>query len=538
MIIKNITLFDGTGADGYPADILIDGERIARIIKSPGSRGACPERSRTGGTDKSFPDAEVIDCTGLAAAPGFIDIHAHSEFSLLVEPSAPSKIMQGVTTEVSGNCGMSAAPLIGEAAKARRSEFAELGIKQTWTDFSGYFDALEKARPALNFATYCGHGNLRASVVGYVNRKPAEDEFRKMEALLAEAMEAGALGLSTGLIYPPGVYSETGEIVRLAEVAAKYGGIYTSHMRSEGARVVEAIEEAITVGREAGIPVQISHLKTAGQANWHKISEIIDAIEKARAEGLDVTADRYPYTASSTDLDAILPAWAYEGGNAEEVKRLKDPAARARLREEVLSGHPVPEYWGRVMIASVSTEGNRKLEGKTLAEAAEIRAQEPVEALFDILIEEGARAQAIYFSMSEDNLRTFLSLPWMMIGSDSTARGISGATRQGKPHPRGFGSFARVLGKYAREEKLLTLPQAVRKLTGMAADRLRLKDRGYIKEGLYADMVIFNPSTVADAATFDDPYQFPHGIEHVLVNGRFAVRGGEQTKARAGKILK
>ena len=520
-LIKNITLYDGTGAEGYSADILIDGERIARI-----------------NSGLSVPDAEAIDCAGLAAAPGFIDIHAHSEFSLLVEPSAPSKIMQGVTTEVSGNCGMSAAPLIGEAAKARQSEFAELGITQTWTDFPGYMGALEKARPALNFATYCGHGNLRASVVGYANRKPTEDEFRKMEALLSEAMEAGALGLSTGLIYPPGVYSDTAEIVRLAKVVAKFGGLYTSHMRSESAKLVEAIEEAITVGREAGIPVQISHLKTAGQANWHKISKVIDAIERARAEGLDVTADRYPYTASSTDLDAILPAWAYEGGNAQEVERLKDPEMRARLREEVLSGHPVPEYWNRVMIASVSTEKNHALEGKTLAEAAAIRAQEPVEALFDILIEEGARAQAIYFSMSEDNLKTFLSLPWIMIGPDSTARGTSGATRQGKPHPRGFGSFARVLGKYAREEKLLSLPMAVRKLTGMAADRLKFKDRGYIKEDLYADIVIFNPSTVIDTATFEDPYQFPHGIEHVLVNGRFAVQSGKQTGERAGKILK
>ncbi len=439
ILLKNLSLYDGTGSEGYPADILIDGDRIARI-----------------NAGLYVQDAEIIDCKGLAAAPGFIDIHAHSEYSLLAEPAAPSKIMQGVTTEVSGNCGLSAAPLIGEAAKARQSEFAELGITQTWEDFVGYFDALKKARPALNFATYCGHGNLRASVMGYSDRKPTEEEFRKLESLLSSAMEAGALGLSTGLIYPPGVYSDTAEIVRLAKVAAKFGGLYTSHMRSEGARVVEAIDEAITIGREANIPVQISHLKTAGPANWHKISAIIDTIEKARAEGLDVSADRYPYTASSTDLDAILPAWAYEGGNAKEVERLQAPETRAKLREAVLAGHSVPEYWNRVMIASVSTEKNRVLEGKTLAEAAEIRRQEPVEALFDILIEEGARAQAIYFSMSEDNLKQFLSLGWMMVGSDSTARGTSGVTRQGKPHPRGFGSFPRVIGRYARDEKLLS----------------------------------------------------------------------------------
>jgi N-acyl-D-amino-acid deacylase len=351
-------------------------------------------------------------------------------------------------------------------------------------------------------------------------------------------MEAGALGLSTGLIYPPGVYSETSEIVRLAKVVAKFGGLYTSHMRSEGARVVEAIEEAITIGREANIPVQISHLKTAGPANWHKISAIIDAIEKARAEGLDVSADRYPYTASSTDLDAILPAWAYEGGNAKEVERLQAPETRAKLREAVLAGHSVPEYWNRVMVASVSTEANRVLEGKTLAEAAGIRGQEPVEALFDILIEEGARAQAIYFSMSEDNLQEFLKLDWMMVGSDSTARGTSGVTRQGKPHPRGFGSFPRVLGRYARDEKILELPQAVQKLSGMPADKLGLPGRGYIKEGFFADLVIFNPSTIIDTATFEDPYQFPKGIEHVLVNGKFAVRDGKQTGERAGEILR
>jgi N-acyl-D-amino-acid deacylase len=520
-LLKTLMLYDGTGADGYPADILVDGGRITRIK-----------------ADLSVSDAEVIDCKGLAAAPGFIDIHAHSEYSLLVEPAAPSKIMQGVTTEVSGNCGMSAAPLIGEAAKARQDEFAELGIKQSWEDFGGYFDALEKARPALNFATYCGHGNLRASVMGYANRKPTEEELRKLESLLARAMDAGALGLSTGLIYPPGVYSETKEIVRLAKIVAKHGGLYASHMRSEGATVVEAIEEAITIGRDANIPVQISHIKTAGIANWHKISAMIDTIEKARAEGLQVSADRYPYTAASTDLDAILPAWAYEGGNAKEVERLQTPETRAKLREAVLSGHPVPEYWGRVMIASVSTEANRPLEGKTLEQAAEIRGQEPVEALFDILIEEGARAQAIYFSMSEDNLKTFLSLPWVMVGSDSTARGVSGVTRQGKPHPRGFGTFPRVLGRYVREKNLLSLPQAVRKISGMPAEKLGLKGRGYIKEGLYADLVIFDPSTIIDTATFEDPYQFPRGIKHVLVNGKFAVRDGKQTEERAGEILK
>jgi len=521
ILLKNLTIYDGTGSNGFTADILIDGDRIAEI--------------KIGIT---APDAVIVDGKGLAACPGFIDIHAHSEYSLLVEPSAPSKVMQGVTTEVSGNCGLSAAPLLGEAAKARVKDLAEYGLTQTWEDFEGFFALMEKARPAINFATYCGHGNLRASVMGYADREPDEGEYRQMEALLADAMEAGALGLSTGLIYPPGVYSKTDELVRLASVAARYGGVYTSHMRSEGSKVIEAIEEAITIGRDAGLPVQISHLKTAGPSNWHKLPMILDAIGQARADGLDVTADRYPYTASSTDLDAILPSWSYEGGAAKEVKRLKDPTTRARLIEEVLNGHPVPEYWDRVMISSVVTEKNRVLEGKTLADAAVMRGQEPVDALMDILIEEEVRAQAIYFSMSEENLVTLLRQPWLMLGSDSTARATSGVTRQGKPHPRAFGSFPRVLGKFVRNEGVLTLPQAVRKLSSMAAGKLGLKGRGYLKPGYFADIVVFDPATVGDTATYEEPYQYPAGIRHVMVNGEFAVRDGLQTDVRAGRVLR
>lgn len=520
-ILKNAIVFDGAGSEGFTADILIDGDKIART-----------------GAGISVPDARVIDCAGLAAAPGFIDIHAHSEFSLLAEPSAPSKVMQGVTTEVSGNCGLSAAPLLGEAAVPREKDLAEYGLKLTWKDFGEYFALLEAARPALNFVTYCGHGALRASVMGYSDREPTEDEYEKMEALLDDAMRMGAVGLSTGLIYPPGVYSKVSELARLAKVIARRGGVYASHMRSEGARVVEAIEEAIQIGREGGVPVQISHIKTAGPSNWHKITEILATIEKARAEGVAVTADRYPYTASSTDLDAILPAWSYEGGAKEELKRLHDPAIRARLRQEVLDGHPVPEYWDRVMISSVVTEKNRALEGKTMAQAAEMRGQEAVEALFDILIEEEVRAGAIYFSMSEDNLKTFLRQEWCMVGSDATARAMTGVTRQGKPHPRAFGSFPRVLGKFAREDGALTLPQAVRKLSAMQADKLGLAGRGYLKVGGYADIVVFNPDVVGDKATFEDPYQFPVGIEHVLINGEMAVENGVQTEKRAGRALR
>jgi len=521
ILLKNPTIYDGTGSDGYVSDILIDGDRIAEI--RPGINA---------------PDARVIDCAGLAAAPGFIDIHAHSEFSLLVEPAAPSKIMQGVTTEVSGNCGLSAAPLTGFAAKARQKDLAELGITQDWQDMREFFSRMESVKPALNFATYCGHGNLRACVMGYEDRTPTEDEFRTMESLLAETMEAGALGLSTGLIYPPGVYSKTDELIRLSRVAAKHGGVYSSHMRSEGNQLIESIEEAIRIGREAGIPVQISHLKTAGQHNWHKLPSVIETIEKARAEGVDVTADRYPYTAASTDLDAILPAWTYEGGAVEELKRLRDKDTRARIRAEVMAEHPDADYWSRVLIASVVTDANRGLEGKTMAEAAQMRGMAPVDALFDILIEEEVRPQAIYFSMSEDNLRTLLRQSWMMIGSDSTARGLTGVTRQGKPHPRGFGSFPRVLGRYVREEGVLTMPAAVRKMTAMPAGRLGLAGRGAIKVGNYSDIAVFNDKLVGDRATFEDPYQSPMGIRHIMVNGRMAVEDGVQTDIRAGRVVR
>jgi N-acyl-D-amino-acid deacylase len=446
--------------------------------------------------------------------------------------------MQGVTTDISGNCGMSAAPFIGEAATARQRDKDEFGVTDNWSTMAGFLDLMDSKRPAVNFATYVGHGNVRASVLGYADRMPDEAEYEAMTRLVSESMEAGALGLSTGLIYPPGVYSNTDEIVRLAAPVREYGGIYTSHMRSESARLVEAIEETIAVGRGAGVGVQISHIKTGGPANWHKLSQVIDTFERARAEGVDVTADRYPYTASSTDLDAILPAWSYEGGARSEIERMLDPETRKRLRQEIIDNHPVPDYWNRVMISSVVTDRNKRLEGMTMAEAAETLGLEPVDALFQILIEEEIRVGAVYFMMSEDNLKAFYGQDWVMIGSDATARNMTGPTRHGKPHPRTFGSFPRVLGKYVREESVMSLPVAIRKMTSMPAERLGLEGRGALKPGSFADIVVFDPATVIDTATFQEPYAYPEGVVHVFVNGVQAVRGGEQTDARAGRVLR
>lgn len=521
LLIKDAQIVDGSGNPSYVGSLGIKGERIEAVGKMPEAQG------RT-----------VLDARGMALAPGFIDIHAHSEFTLLADPRGEGKVMQGVTTEVSGNCGLSAAPLYGDYFERRKGDLTELGLELTWHDLRDFFDIMEAKKLSLNFATLIGHGNLRGSVVGYGNRKPTDQEMERMRGLLRDSMKAGGFGLSTGLIYPPGVYSETEELIELARVVKEFGGFYASHMRSEGDRLLEAIAEAVRVGEEGGIPVQISHLKTGGEKNWPKLEEAFELIEAARIRGVDVTADRYPYTASSTDLDAILPSWAYEGGVAAELARLTDPETRERLKKAVLSQHPNDDYWETVMVAAVDTEKNKGFEGKTMAEVAREMKKEPCEALFDLLLEERIRVTAIYFSMSEENLRRILQRPYLMIGSDSSARATSGTTRLGKPHPRTFGSFPRVLSKFVREEKILSLEEAVRKMTSLPAQRLGLKDRGEIRRGAFADLVIFNPERVRDTASYTYPYAYPMGMRHVIVNGTIVIKDGAHTGAMPGKILR
>jgi N-acyl-D-amino-acid deacylase len=511
---------DGTGAPAYGGDVAIRGDRIAAV----GAIDPCEGRD--------------LDISGMVVCPGFIDLHAHSEFTLLADGRAWGKILQGVTTEVSGNCGLSAAPLLGEARRQRAEDLRDLGLAQTWEDFAGFARRLEDQGIAVNFCTLVGHGNLRASVIGYANRPPDEREIGEMSRLLVDALKAGAWGLSTGLIYLPGAYAETEEIVALARAVQSYGGLYATHLRSEGDRLLEALTEAIRIGEEAGIRVQISHLKTAGDRNWRKLPDALRLIREARERGADVAADRYPYTAASTDLDAILPAWAYEGGRAAELARLKDPTTRARLTEEILASHPRQDYWERVLIASVRTEENRSLEGKTLAEAGALRGCPPWEALYDLLVEEDLQVMGIFFSMSEENLREILRQPYLMIGSDSSARAPDGPTRQGKPHPRAFGTYPRVLGRFVRNERLLPLEPAVAMMTSRPAVRLGLDDRGVLREGAHADLVVFNPEAVRDRATYEDPYQAPEGILHVFVNGTAVVREGTPTSARPGRVLR
>jgi len=521
ILIRGGRVYDGAGGEPFIGDVAIAGGRIAVITK--GDRF-------TGTAEK------IIDAKDLSVSPGFIDTHAHSEFTLLADSRAKGKIFQGVTTEINGNCGLSAAPLYGEALEYRENDQKEMGIEERWATFGEYFQLLEKRRPAINFAALAGHGNIRASVIGYADREPDGAEMERMQTLLKEAVREGAIGLSTGLIYPPGVYARTGEIIGLARCIKDL--IYTSHMRSESDQLIEAIEEAIRIGRESGIAVHISHLKTGGRNNWAKRDRALSLIESARTEGLPVTCDRYPYTAASTDLDAALPAWAYAGGAEEELQRLKDPEVRSAIRNEVVSQHTEEDYWNSIAISSVNSEANRWMEGKTLSFLSERAKKEPVDFLLDILIEEKLRIGAIFHSMNEDNLRRFLARPYLMIGSDSSVRAADGPTRRGKPHPRGFGTFPRFVGRYARDLRLMNMGEAIRKITLLPSVTFGLSERGQLKEGFHADVVVFDEERIIDKATFEEPFLKPEGIHSVLVNGSPVVWEGTSTGNRPGKILR
>lgn len=520
-LIRNGTVIDGARKDSVlvKADIAIEGDRIREIGTTAGIK-ACME----------------IDAEGLCVCPGFIDAHAHSEFTLLADGRAEGKTFQGVTTEINGNCGLSAAPLYGAALEQREKELDDLNIRERWNSFPEYFALLQKKGSALNFATLAGHGNIRASAAGYTDRRLSDLQKEKMLELLRDAMDAGAKGLSTGLIYPPGIYSDTSEISDLAVEAAKRNGIYTTHMRSEGDRLAESIDEVIAIAERSGIHAHISHLKTAGMRNWDKLGSVLLRIEEAQRKGISLTCDRYPYIAAGTDLDAILPAWAFEGGRNKELQRLSDE--RQRLTGDILENLQDESSWDRIMISSVNTEKNKWMEGRSITEASRSSGKPPVELVFDLLIEEDLQVAAIFFSMNEENLRTILRQPYTAIGSDSSARSFSGITAKGKPHPRGFGSFPRVLGMYAREEGIMTLSEAVYKMTGLPAKIFRLDRRGTITDGYFADLVVFDPERVHDRAGFNDPFRRPEGIHHVFINGIPAVLHGELTGSLPGRIIR
>ena len=530
LLIKNGIVYDGTGKEPFEADIGVAGDKIALIDKNS--------------KFKIQNSKKFIDAKGLAVVPGFIDTHAHSEFILLADPRAEGKISQGITTEINGNCGLSAAPLYGEALEHREKDLAELGIKERWSTFEEYFRILEGREIALNFVTLAGHGNIRASVIGYKDKKPTASELKKMQALLQKTIDAGAIGLSTGLIYPPGIYSDTEELIELCKALSQKSGtsifklIYTSHMRSEGKNLIESINEIIRIAKEANIKVHISHIKTSGKENWDKIDEATSLINSARKRGVKITCDRYSYTASSTDLDTILPSWTYEGGAEEELRRLKSSEVLEKIKKEIQHGHPDNDYWTKVRVSSVSSQKNKWMAGKTLSYISRKINKSAVDALFKILIEEKLRAGAIFSTMSEDNLRRFLSLPYAMIGSDSSARSMSGIPYDGKPHPRGFGSFPRFLGKYVRDERLMSMSEAIYKITMLPAKIFGIQKRGIIKKGAFADIVVFDPARIIDRATFDKPFLKSEGIHYVVINGTPVVWKGKFTGAAGGKILR
>ena len=523
--IEGALVVDGTGSPGSRADVGVRDDRIVAV-----------------GDLSRQTAGRSLNASGKVLAPGFIDMHSHSDWRLWENRRAESKIRQGVTTEVVGNCGFSPAPVAREFLDELRG-FA-LHVPETmrfeWASFGDYLSAFDAEGLALNVAHLVGHGTLRIAAMGFAARTPTDAELKRMQRLLADAMDDGAFGMSTGLIYAPGSWSSPDEIIEVARAAARRRGFYASHIRGEGATLLAAVSEAIRIGREADMPVQISHLKAAGRPNWGKVKEALALIDAARAEGLDVLADAYPYTASSTSARTLLPDWALEGGVEAMLGRLRDPGGRARIREALTAttGETMARRVGFENIMLVGTQARRDAEGRRLSEVAAARGLDPVDALFELLLDERGRGSVILFQMDEADLRTALAHPAVMVGSDGSSLAPTGPMAASKPHPRSYGTFPRVLGEYAREQRTLSLPQAVHKMTGMPARRLGLRDRGEIREGARADLVVFDQRRVRDVATFDDPHRYPAGIEHVLVNGSFVIKDGEHTGSLPGRVLR
>lgn len=521
LVVRRALVVDGSGRPGNEGDIAVAGDRIARLGDLA---GASPRRE--------------IDGRGLVACPGFVDIHSHSDYHLILTPRADSAVRQGVTTEVGGNCGYAAAPIWGPWLEDRARSYREVyGMEHAWTGVADYYDLLERIGISVNFSLLIGHNTLRGSAMGGAARRPAADELQAMVEGARRGMAEGATGLSTGLVYAPACFSEPPELVAIARPVREAGGILTCHMRSEGDGLLQAIQEIIGIAHQAEIPLQISHLKTSGERNWGKLSRALGLIEGARARGQDVTCDRYPYTAANTGLSAVLPNWAIEGTVADRTSRWQDPEARRRIHED-LERQPPATPWDRIMISEVTLDRNRGYPGLRVAEAAQRAGKDPLTFTLDLLTEEQGRVDAIYFSMSEENLRVILQKPYIMVGSDSGCRAHYGPLSGGRPHPRTFGTFARVLGHYVRDEKLLDLSAAIRRMTHDPCRRLGLKDRGLVREGYAADLVLFDPDKVRDAATYEEPIRYPQGIRYVLVNGVVTVQEGEHTGACAGRPLR
>jgi N-acyl-D-amino-acid deacylase len=515
-------IVDGTGAPWFRGDVGIVGD----VIEAVG--------------DLSGAEAEkTVDAKGNVVAPGFVDMHTHSDLPLVANPEGHSKIRQGVTTELIGHCGASAAPLLTEEAREEAAQrLAGYGLEVTWRTLEDYMKLLATQGTSLNVGVVVGHGNVRQTAMGYADRAPTDDEMNRMKELIREAMEQGAFGISTGLIYPPSAYADTSELVELSSVMSDYNGIYFTHMRNEGEGLLDGVKEAIAIGRDADVGVQISHHKAVGKNAWGLVSESLQLIEEAREQGVEVTCDQYPYVATSTGLTSVIPNWAHEGGRDELLARLKDPEVRQKMREEMAEERANVSGWDKLVVSQVPSEKNQKYVGSSIAEIAEDKGKDPYETTFELLIEEELQVHQVHFCLSEEDVKTVMAHPTVMPGSDGSALATEGPLSKGKPHPRSYGTFARVLGKYVREEGTLRLEEAVRKMTSLPTRKLGLFDRGILRPGLKADITVFDPDTVRDRATFTEPHQYAAGIEHVFVNGCQVVDAGEHTGERPGRVLK
>jgi len=520
IIIRNGSIHDGLGNPASNFDLGIIGNRIV-VIDNLSSASA----------------DRIIDATGLAVTPGFIDIHTHTDIELIVNPRGESKIRQGITTEIGGNCGSSPFPMTEEdRVESADRWFTQYGFEADWNDIPGFYNTLKQKGIGLNYGSFTGHGDLRAAVIGRNDIQPTEDQLFQMRSLLEKSIEHGSLGLSTGLEYSPGSYAKTEELIELCRTVSKHNGVYATHMRNEDDHIEEALEEALRICRETGVSTQISHLKVCNKNNWHKVPYILEMLDNAAAI-LPVKADRYPYDAWGTGLSSMLPLWSRQGSTEDVLTRLKDYsqldgiAAYAEDRARRIGG------WDQLLISNCKTEANKIWEGKSIQECAEEAAMPPFDFVRNLLIEDRTNVGIVGFAMNEENLKAFLKSPHVMVGSDGSTAATYGALYKGKPHPRYYGTFPRVLGRYVRDEKTLELPEAIKMMTSMPAEKLNLKQRGSLQKGNFADITIFNPATVIDNATFADPHQYPTGIDYVIVNGKVIIDHGEHSGALAGQLI-
>lgn len=521
LVVRNGDLLDGTGAPPRRGDLAVRDGRIAAI-------GTVSGRGR-----------EEIDASGRIVAPGFIDIQGQSGVTLLADGNGESHIRQGITTEIIGE---GSTPALWTNEHADEASMQRFGLTLDWTGFDGYLRALEKKGTSINIGSFAPVAMLREQVMGMADRAATPEELAREAEILEHAMQQGSFGLATALIYPPASYTTTDELVTLAKVASRHGGIYISHVRGESFRVKDAIGEAIRIGEQAGLPVIVYHLKIGAKANWGQMDDIRRLVEEAQARGINVTACQYPYTAGGTGLQSVLPGWAQEGGREAMLARLANPAERAKMRRDIEANTEVENLlagatFEGVQIASVPADKDQSIVGKRLSQIATERKQDNWDTLFAVLTENDGRVGALYHMMSEDDVETAMRFPWVSVGTDSAAIKPDGELGRGQPHPRSYGTFPRILGRYVREQHVLSLSEAIRKMTSLAASQLEIADRGTLKEGFFADVVILDPSTVADTATYERPHQYPVGIDAVIVNGVVTVRNGVHTGAHAGRAL-